>query len=73
VFQNQITNRQIKVLVYNTQTVTNVTDQLQTMAQQNNIPMVGVSETMPDGAQTFQEWQATQLRLLLLALQKATT
>ena len=70
-FQNQITNHQIKVLVYNTQTVTSLTEQLKALAQQNNIPIVGVSETMPLGAQTFQGWQANELQLLLLALQKA--
>ncbi|MBV8716969.1 MAG: zinc ABC transporter substrate-binding protein, partial [Chloroflexi bacterium] len=71
-FQNQITNHQIKVLVYNTQTVTSLTEQLKAMAQQNNIPIVGVSETMPLGAQTFQGWHANELQLLLQALQKAT-
>jgi zinc/manganese transport system substrate-binding protein len=71
-FQNQITNHQIKVLVYNTQTVTSLTEQLKLMAQQNNVPIVGVSETMPLGAQTFQGWQANELELLLQALQKAT-
>jgi zinc/manganese transport system substrate-binding protein len=72
-FQNQITSHQIKVLVYNTQTVTSLTEQLKLMAQQNNIPIVGVSETMPLGAQTFQGWQASELELLRQALQKATT
>jgi zinc/manganese transport system substrate-binding protein len=71
-FQNQITNHQIKVLVYNTQTVTSLTEQLKALAQQNNIPIVGVSETMPLGAQTFQGWQANELQLLFQALQKAT-
>jgi zinc/manganese transport system substrate-binding protein len=71
-FQNQIQNHQIKVLVYNTQTVTPLTEQLKALAQQNNIPIVGVSETMPLGAQTFQGWHATELKLLLQALQKAT-
>ena len=71
-FQNQIQNHSIKLLVYNTQTVTSLTEQLKTMAQQNNIPIVGVSETMPVGAQTFQGWQASELQLLLQALQKAT-
>jgi zinc/manganese transport system substrate-binding protein len=70
-FQNQIKNKQIKVLVYNVQTVTPTTEQLKQMAVQNNIPVVGVSETMPLGAVTFQGWQANQLRLLLNALQHA--
>jgi zinc/manganese transport system substrate-binding protein len=72
IFQNQITNHQIKVLVYNTQTVTSLTEQLKALAQQNNIPIVGVSETMPVGAQTFQGWHANELELLLQALQKAS-
>jgi zinc/manganese transport system substrate-binding protein len=71
-FQNQLQHRQIKVLIYNTQTVTPLTEQLKALAQQNDIPIVGVSETMPLGAQTFQGWQAAQLQLLLQALQKAT-
>jgi zinc/manganese transport system substrate-binding protein len=71
-FHNQIQNHQIKVLVYNTQTVTPLTEQLKALAQQNNIPIVGVSETMPLGSQTFQGWQASELELLLQALQKAT-
>jgi zinc/manganese transport system substrate-binding protein len=70
-FQNLIQNHQIKVLVYNTQTVTPLTEQLKMLAQQNNIPIVGVSETMPLGAQTFQGWHASELELLLQALQKA--
>jgi zinc/manganese transport system substrate-binding protein len=70
-FQDQITGRRIKVLVYNTQTVTSLTEQLKALAQQNNIPIVGVSETMPLGAQTFQGWQANELELLIQALQKA--
>ena len=49
------------------------TEQLKVMARDANIPIVGVSETMPVGAQTFQGWQAGQLRLLLNALQKGST
>lgn len=70
-FQNQVTNRQIKVLVYNVQTVTPFTEQLKQMAVQNAIPVVGVSETLPPGAATFQGWQASQLRLLLNALHQS--
>jgi len=71
-FQNQIQLHQIKVLVYNTQTVTSLTEQLKALAQQNNIPVVGVSETMPVGAQTFQGWHASELQILLQALQTAS-
>jgi zinc/manganese transport system substrate-binding protein len=70
-FQNQLKNKQVKVLVYNVQTVTPITEQLKQLAVDNGIPVVGVSETMPLGAATFQGWQANQLRLLLNALQRA--
>jgi zinc/manganese transport system substrate-binding protein len=71
IFQDQLRARQVKVLVFNVQTATPTTDQLKSLAAQNGIPIVGVSETMPPGAQTFQGWQAAQLQLLLNALQKA--
>jgi zinc/manganese transport system substrate-binding protein len=67
-FQDQITGRQIKVLVYNDQTITNITDQLKSMARSNGIPIVGLSETMPPEYSTFQGWQATQLLELSEAL-----
>jgi zinc/manganese transport system substrate-binding protein len=70
-FQDQIKSRQIKVFVYNVQTAAPSSEQLKEMALQNNIPIVGVSETMPPGSATFQGWQAEQLRLLLNALQKS--
>jgi zinc/manganese transport system substrate-binding protein len=70
-FQNQLKGKQVKILVYNVQTVTPITEQLKSMARDADVPIVGVSETMPTGTQTFQGWQAGQLRLLLNALQKA--
>jgi zinc/manganese transport system substrate-binding protein len=72
-FQDLIKNKQVKALVYNVQTVTPITEQLKEMARAADIPIVGVSETLPVGAQTFQGWQAGQLRLLFNALQKAPT
>ncbi|MDQ6670199.1 MAG: zinc ABC transporter substrate-binding protein [Chloroflexota bacterium] len=71
-FQNLINGKQVKVLVYNVQTVTPITEQLKQMARDADIPIVGVSETMPVASQTFQGWQAGQLRLLLNALRKAS-
>ena len=70
-FHDQISSHRIRVLVYNTQTLTNLIEQFQSLAHDNDIPTVGVSETMPLEAQTFQGWQATQLQLLLMALQSA--
>jgi len=67
-FQNQVTNRQIKVLVYNNQTVTAVTTHIKQLAESNKIPLVGVSETLQPLTATFQDWQLSQLRQLETAL-----
>ena len=64
---DQISQHQIKVLMYNTQTVTPVTTNLQNEAKQANIPLVPVSETMPPG-KTYQHWMLDQLNALQTAL-----
>ena len=55
--QRLLDNHDINVLLYNVQTVTPVTTQIRALARQHGIPIVGVSETMPDGAATYQKWQ----------------
>jgi len=64
---DQISQHQIKVLIYNVQTVTPVTTNLQNEAKQANIPIVPVSETMPPG-KTYQQWMLDQLAVLQKAL-----
>lgn len=64
---NQITQRLIKVLIYNEQTVTPITTNLQNAARQQHIPIVGVTETMPPG-KTYQQWMLDQLSALEQAL-----
>lgn len=64
---DQVTKKEIKVLIYNVQTVTPVTTNLQNEATQNNIPIVPVSETMPAG-KTYQAWMLGQLDALEQAL-----
>ncbi|HWF15227.1 MAG TPA: zinc ABC transporter substrate-binding protein [Acidimicrobiales bacterium] len=66
-----LTNHDINVLLYNVQTVTPVTTQMRTLAKRHDIPVVGVSETMPAASATYQQWQATQLTNLLHALQES--
>ena len=66
-FQNQITGKQVKVLVYNVQTATAVTTNVKHLAALADIPVVGVSETLQPESATFQDWQLSQL----LALQNA--
>ena len=64
---NQITQHLIKVLIYNEQTVTPITTNLQNEARQQHIPVVGVTETMPSG-KTYQQWMLDQLSALENAL-----
>jgi zinc/manganese transport system substrate-binding protein len=68
--QQLITTRRIDVLLYNNQTVTSVTAQLRTLAMKHGIPVIGVSETMPLTAHSYQAWQETQLQALLHALER---
>jgi zinc/manganese transport system substrate-binding protein len=67
----QVTRKEVKVLIYNVQTVTPITTNLQNEAQNLNIPIVPVSETMPPG-KTYQTWMMAQLNTLQQALETAT-
>ena len=68
-FQDQVSTRQLKVLVYNVQTVTAVTTSIKDLAASRHIPTVGVSETLQPVNATFQQWQLAQLQKLVQALQ----
>ncbi|HMA36059.1 MAG TPA: zinc ABC transporter substrate-binding protein [Chloroflexia bacterium] len=67
----QISQHQIKILIYNNQTVTPVTTNLENAAKTNNIPIVPVTETMPPG-KSYQQWMHDQLNTLQQALQQST-
>jgi zinc/manganese transport system substrate-binding protein len=62
--QQLLTHHDIDVLLYNVQTVTPVTTQIRALAAKNGIPVVGVSETLPAHAATYQQWQLAQLQAL---------
>ncbi len=68
---NSINNKQAKILIYNVQTVTPITTNLQNEAKKLNIPIVPVSETMPP-SKTYQTWMGDQLDALATALQQGT-
>ena len=63
----QISDKKIKVLIYNSQTVTPITTNLQNAAQANGIPVVPVTETMPP-SNTYQTWMMDELNALETAL-----
>jgi len=68
---DQVTKKQIKILIYNEQTTSPITINLQNAAKRLNIPIVPVTETMPPG-KTYQTWMMGQLNTLQQALATAT-
>jgi zinc/manganese transport system substrate-binding protein len=62
-----IASRRVRVLLYNRQAVSPITERLQEAAVRAGIGVVGVSETLPPG-RTFQQWQLAQARALAAAL-----
>ena len=67
-FEQQISQQEISVLIYNNQTATAVTTNLKQLAVRQGIPVVGISETMEPPDTTFQDWQTAQLETLQNAL-----
>ena len=67
-FQNQVSRHAIKVLIYNRQTSTPITENLKQLAANNSIPVVGISETVQPATSSFQDWQTSQLNALQAAL-----
>jgi zinc/manganese transport system substrate-binding protein len=68
--QNQLSHHLVKVLVYNTQTSTPITENLKQIAAKNGIPVVGISETVEPATASFQDWQTKQLNSLQAALSR---
>ena len=66
--QDLLTGNKVKLLLYNSQATSPVTDSIQTLAVQSHVPVVGVSETMPAGVAGFVDWQLTQLNAMETAL-----
>jgi len=65
--ENQIKQKKIKILVYNEQTISPVTTKAQDDAKEANVPVVGVTETMPVG-ESYQTWMLRQLEEVRIAL-----
>ena len=63
-----MTTRAVKVLLYNSQATSAVTQHVQDLARQSGVPVVGVSETMPAGGVNYQTWQLNQATAILSAL-----
>ena len=63
-----ITTHAVRALLYNAQATSAASTEARHLAQQNNIPVIAVTETMPTSAPTYQQWQLDQDGALLAAL-----
>ena len=63
-FENLTAGRKharVRVLVYNEQTVTPLTQTIKALAAQYQIPIIGVTETIQPPNYTFQAWMQGEL------------
>ncbi len=66
--QALIAGRKMRLLLYNTQATSAVTQHVRQLAEQAGIAVVGVSETQPAGYRSYQAWQLSQATAILRAL-----
>jgi len=66
--QDLLTGKKVKVLLYNSQVTSPITQQVHDLAVQNGIPVVGVAETMPPAYKHYVDWQLAQMQALQAAL-----
>jgi zinc/manganese transport system substrate-binding protein len=70
--EQQIRQRQIKVLIYNSQNTPNNIQALIILAKNNHIPIATITETLSPATASFQDWQSAQLQGIQTALAQAT-
>ena len=70
--EQQINQKQIKVLIYNSQNTPNNIQALINRAKTNHIPVATITETLTPATASFQEWQSAQLQGIQTALAQAT-
>jgi len=67
-FNNLLARMQVKVLVFNEQTSTDVTTNLEKLAARHGIPVIGITETVQPPDATFEAWFGAELAGLQNAL-----
>jgi zinc/manganese transport system substrate-binding protein len=66
--QDLLSGRKVRMLLYNNQATSPVTESIKAMAEQTGVPVVGVSETIPKQNQGYVDWQLAQLNDMATAL-----
>jgi len=67
-FDQLIQNKTIAMLVYNQQTITPQTQNIEALAKQQGIPVVGITETLQPLNDSFQAWMNAELLSIQNAL-----
>ena len=70
--EQQINQKQIKVLIYNSQNTPNNIQALINRAMANHIQVATITETLTPATASFQDWQSAQLQGIQTALAQAT-
>lgn len=66
-FENDLKERKVRLLIYNSQVSEKLTERLRDIARRANVPVIGVTETMPANVK-FQDWLLGELDNLDKAL-----
>jgi zinc/manganese transport system substrate-binding protein len=66
-FENDLKDRKVKLLIYNSQVSEKLTERLRDLAKRAKVPVIGVTETMPANVK-FQDWLLGELDTLDKAL-----
>lgn len=70
--EQQVAQKQIKLLVYNSQNTPNNIQAIINKAKASGIPVATITETLVPANASFQDWQVNQLRGIEAALAQAT-
>ena len=66
-FEDDLNAKRLKLLIYNKQATDPVADKFMALAQANGIPVVAVTETMPEGMH-YQQWLDSEIDSVAKAL-----
>ncbi|GAB17849.1 putative ABC transporter substrate binding protein [Gordonia effusa NBRC 100432] len=67
-FEDLLTRHEVHALLYNTQAVDSVTEAILATAQKTNVPVVKLTETLPDGTTDYVAWQTAQIDAIAKAV-----
>lgn len=70
-YEGLLTNKKVKVLFYNNQVSDSMTKNMQNLAKENGIAVVGVTETMPQNS-SVNQWLTNEINATAQALAKVT-